>query len=245
MLAYLGTGRCLESYLASNITWVITGVNSNACNGVIWARLTDEEADGLVPTLVERFRMQQVPAIWRLEDGGRPADLGARLAQLGCQALPPTVYMAAPCSVISRDLKSIAGLSIERVTNELDLAAWISVWTHDEAEPRSPREELYVNLGLNRSQPLRHYLARLHGRPVGVSQLFLGRRAAGVYSVTVLPEYRRLGIGTALAQLPLIEARTLGYDLAVSGPTPDSEAMCLNLGFERFVEPFPCYSLWP
>ena len=47
LLAYLGTASCAASHRAANITWVITGVDSNDYNGVIvvtfmlfWSSLT-------------------------------------------------------------------------------------------------------------------------------------------------------------------------------------------------------------
>ena len=67
LLAYVGTGSCLESYRATNIAWVITGVPHDDYNGVIWARLVDDEAEQLPSILVDRFRMHQLPASWHLE----------------------------------------------------------------------------------------------------------------------------------------------------------------------------------
>jgi hypothetical protein len=78
---------------------------------------------------------------------------------------------------------ALPGLTIERVTTTEALAEWM----HDDPDARTPREPLYASLGLSGSQPLRHYLARLDGTPVGVSQLFLGKQAAGLYCVAVLP----------------------------------------------------------
>ena len=39
--------------------------------------------------------------------------------------------------------------------------------------------------------------------------------------MAVREDFRRLGIGSALVQVPLIEARTLGYELAVASSTPE------------------------
>jgi GNAT superfamily N-acetyltransferase len=245
LLAYVGTRSGLESYRAGNISWVITGVPSGDYNGVIWARLSEEEAELQVPLLVDRFRMQQVPAVWHLDVSTLPADLGDRLQALGCQPLSAATRMAAPIVNVTRGLRTLPELRIARVTSAEELALWMDLWTEMRGEPRTPREELYLALGLNRFEPLRHYLALLGKRPVGVSQLFLGQRGAGVQNVAVREEYHGLGLGTALVQHPLLEARTLGYDLALLAPSPTQVAPFEALGFEIVPAAAPDYQLWP
>ena len=153
--------------------------------------------------------------------------------------------MAAPVVSVTRGLRTLPDLRIERVTSAEELALWMDLWTEMRSEPRAPREELYLALGLNRFEPLRHYLASLSGRPVGVSQLFLGQRGAGVHNVAVREQYQGLGLGTALVQHPLLEARTLGYDLAVLAPTPTQVAPFEAIGFEIVPAAAIDYQLWP
>ncbi len=245
LLAYVGTGSCLESYRASNIAWVITGVQSADYNGVIWPRLSGEEADQLSPILVDRFRMHQLPSTWHFDAGTQPADLAARLDGLGCRPMPAAAALGASIVDATRNMRDLPQLSIERVTTVDDLSLWMDIWTGITGEPRGPREGLYTSLGLERLEPLRHYLARLDRRPVGVSQLFLGQQAAGIRTVAVRPDFRRLGIGSALAQLPLLEARTLGYELAVASPPLESLPMFSAMRFVESPSPYPRYQLWP
>jgi GNAT superfamily N-acetyltransferase len=245
LLAYIGTGSCLESYRASNIAWVITGVPSADYNGVIWPRLSDEEADQLSPILVDRFRMHQLPSIWHLDAGAQPSDLSDRLRALGCTELPAATSMGASIVDATKQMRTLPQLSVERVTTTEELSLWMDVWTDVTKEPRTPREQLYISLGLKRLEPLRHYLARLDRRPVGVSQLFLGQQTAGIHQLAVREDFRRLGIGRALAQQPLLEARTLGYELAVAAPGSDSEPLFAALRFGSFRRAGSAYRLWP
>jgi GNAT superfamily N-acetyltransferase len=244
-LAYLGTGSCLESYRAANIAWVISGVASADYNGVIWPRLTGEEADQLSPILVDRFRMHQLPAIWHFDGVTQPADLASRLDDLGCHLLPPAIVAAAPIVDVTRRMRDLPQLTVERVTTREELSSWMDIWAQTTSEPRGPREVLYASLGLNRLEPLRHYLARLDRRPVGLSQVFFGQQAAGIHAVAVRADFQRLGIGSALIQRPLLEARTVGYELAVASPTAEGLPMFSALGFDQFESPFPKYRLWP
>jgi hypothetical protein len=245
LLAYLGTGSCLESYRASNIAWVITGVPSADYNGVIWPRLSDEEADQLSPILVDRFRMHQLPSTWHLDAGAQPSDLASRLRALGCTELPAATAMGASIVDATRQMRSLPQLTVERVTTTEELSVWMDVWAEVTGEPRMPREQLYTSLGLKRLEPMRHYLARLDRRPVGVSQLFLGQQTAGIHQLGVRDTFRRLGIGSALAQQPLLEARTLGYELAVAAPGPESQPLFTALRFRPFPQAGLAYRLWP
>jgi ribosomal protein S18 acetylase RimI-like enzyme len=244
LLAYLGTATCAESVSTATITWVITGVDSNDYNGVVWTRLSPAEADQLVPKLVEMFHSSHVPALWHLDPASQPADLAQRLDHLGCRPLSSGVCMVAALDSLPQTIQLAEGLRVQRVTTERDLDTWLDVWMHNDDEPRQPREQLYRSLGLSATQPLRHYLARLDGEPVGVSQLFLGRRAAGLYCVSVLPAFRRRGIGTALTLTPFHDAQREGYIHGVLGPSPEGQPLYAQLGFTLFPSPFVGYTLW-
>ncbi|HVG38352.1 MAG TPA: GNAT family N-acetyltransferase [Pyrinomonadaceae bacterium] len=245
LLAHLGTASCAASHHSAAITWVMTGVDSNDYNGVLHARLTPAQADRQVPALVEMFRERRVPALWHLDPESCPADLAERLARLGCPKLSPGVCMAAPLGDLAGDDFTVPpGLTVGRVRTLADLADWIDVWIDGDDEARGAREQLYACLGVDGPRPLRHYLARLNNQPVGVSQLFLGRRSAGLYCVAVPPAFRRRGIGRALTLRPLRDARDLGYSVAVLGPSPEGQPLYRSLGFECFASPFVGYSLW-
>ena len=244
LLAYVGTSPHAESHFADDITWVITGVLSNDYNGVLWARLPDATANQVIASIVDQFRARNVPALWHIDNESQPADLAQRLESFGCHRLNPGVCMVADLLAINETGRVIPGLTIERVVNEGSLAAWMDVWMQLDDGERAPRERLYASLGFEHSGPLHHYLARLNGQPVAVSQLFLGREAAGLYCVTTLSEARRRGIGTAIILGPLLEARARGYRVAVLGPTPQSQTMYQRIGFELYDSSFVGYTLW-
>lgn len=244
LLAYVGTSPLAESHVADNITWVITGVLSNDYNGVLWARLRESVADDTIAALLDTFRARNLPALWHIDDASQPADLAHRLESLGCRRLKAGVCMAADLGAINTSVPPITGLTIERVVDEVGLSAWMDVWMQLDDGERTPRERLYASLGFDINQPFHHYLARLHGQPVAVSQLFLGGEAAGIYCVTTRTDVRGLGIGTAVVLAPLLEARARGYRVAVLGPTPQSQRMYQRIGFVLYASSFVGYTLW-
>ncbi len=241
MLAYLGTAPSATSHRSVDLTWVVTGVPSQDYNGVIWTRLSGADADVQVPALVDQFRDQGLPALWHLDPATEPEDLGHRLAALGCRRLPGTTCLGADLNGLAREMARFPGLTVERATTVEELTEWLDVWLTGSKEPRGPREDLYASLGLGGRQVLHHYVARIDGQPAGVAQLFLGQRAAGLYSVKVAATYRGRGIGTALVLTPLLVARTLGYEVGVVQSTDESLAMYEHLGFELLRAPSTDY----
>jgi len=66
------------------------------------------------------------------------------------------------------------------------------------------------------------YLALVDGNPAGGGTLTLRQGVAGLFGTSVLPEYRKRGIQTALIYLRLEVARKAGCDLAMSITQPSS-----------------------
>jgi GNAT superfamily N-acetyltransferase len=87
------------------------------------------------------------------------------------------------------------------------------------------------SLSLGEDAPVQHRVAMREGRPVGAaSSLLHGEIAYGQHLGVLAPE-RRGGVGRALAEHALREAREAGATIAVLGPTPDTIAFYRLLGF--------------
>jgi len=237
LLAYLGTAAGATSHRSADLTWVVTGVNNENYNGVVWTNLSPASADNQVQALVEQFRFQGLPAVWRIDATSEPADLSQRLSALGCAPVPDDLCMGAQLPNLAREMSRFPGLSVDRVTSSAELREWFDVWIETSGEPRNPRGLLYDSLGFGLRNPLHHYLARIDGEPAGVAELFMGQRSAGLYSLSVAPSFRGRGIGTALTLTPLLFARTLGDDVGVVRPPVESRMMVEHLGVEAAPQP--------
>jgi len=176
MLVYFGTSPLAEKHLTNELAWVITGVLSNDYNGVAWFRSAKPNINPIIAEILGRFSSWQVPFLWHIGSDSRPTDLARQLEAHGCRRLDPGVCMGADLSTLNEKMGDVLGPVIKRVVNPVDLAAWMDVWMHFDDGEREPRERLYASFGLRGDQPLRHYLARMDGQPVGVSQLFLSQK---------------------------------------------------------------------
>jgi GNAT superfamily N-acetyltransferase len=244
MLSYLGTSTLAERQVTDEVEWVITGVEDNTFNGVVRAQLTEAHADQVIDEVTSRLRECNIPHQWFLNVDSRPHNLEQLLVAHGWARLREGVGMAVDLSAIASPFPPPPDLTIERVVDEEGVALWGTFHRYLENNQRDkPRERLYISLGLAGDQPLRHYIARLGGEPVGALSLFLGREAAGIYNVEVAPASQRRGVGTAMTQAVFEEARKLGSRVGVVGPTRESRSMYERLGFILHRQALPTYHL--
>jgi GNAT superfamily N-acetyltransferase len=124
-------------------------------------------------------------------------------------------------------------LEIISVEGELTLRKWIHVASRG-FQIDETFEQVWQNLFADTIfQPrYRTFLALLDGRPVGTSQLFLSAGVAGIYNVTVLPEARFQGIGSAVTLAPLLAARRLGYRIGILQASKQGYPVYRRLGFQ-------------
>ncbi len=244
MLSYLGTSTLAERQVTDEIEWVITGVWDNTFNGVVRAQLSEAHVDQVIDEVTSRLRERNIPHQWFLNVDSRPPNLEQLLVAHGWARLREGVGMAVDLSAIAYPFPPPPDLTIERVVDEEGVALWGTFHRYLENDQRDePRERLYISLGLAGDQPLRHYIARSGGEPVGALSLFLGREAAGIYNVEVATARQRRGVGTAMTQAVLEEARKLGSRVGVVGPTRESRSMYERLGFILHRQALPTYHL--
>lgn len=122
-------------------------------------------------------------------------------------------------------------LTIERATTDEELEALIEVRRRVDPNHVPPLENL--RFGVEREPDLVWLVARLDGEPVGCG-FVEGRTGLALFDVTVVPEHRRRGIGSALLAEARERARAFDRDTLqgeVRESDPDSRVFLEHRGF--------------
>ena len=181
-------------------------------NGVIRTAI-EADVDVVVTRVVEAYAARESQFMWLVHPSATPADLASRLERAGLTLAERAIGM-------SLDLDSWApaqgpsGADFVEVLDEDGLRTYVDLtmdyWEVDEAD----REQVAL---LNRHWAgVRgkgsRWLAYVDGEPVGKGYLSLAGPpgVASIYGMSVRPEARGQGIASALTEVLLEQARTLG-----------------------------------
>lgn len=206
-------------------------------NLVVCTQLPQEEPVELIERALHHFKslhMQKVT--WLVQEGAPAAEIKGYLLSQGLTLRESfAVEMAADLSRIPEELPVPPGLKIVRVEDKETLQQWIhtaSLGFNVPAKYEDVWYEFFAEAVFE--QPFWSYLALLDGRPVATSQLFLSAGVAGVYNVTCVPEARGQGIGAAITLAPLLDARAIGYRIAILQASEMGAKVYRRLGFQDF-----------
>ncbi|WP_018576140.1 GNAT family N-acetyltransferase [Legionella shakespearei] len=123
------------------------------------------------------------------------------------------------------------GIMIKIIENNSDLSQWMEplaiCFGVDEVTAQAYQRALEAN-----PDKLVHVVALDKGKCIGTGSIFLSAESAGLYNLSVLPEYRRQGIGKALHHFRFNHIKSLGYQYATLQATPMAKHLDETLGFE-------------
>lgn len=159
---------------------------------------------------------------WSLNPS-HPADLGVRLLARGFQPGWKPSWMALELDKTNTNYTLPAGVEI-REDNETDTGTVKNL-------PYAGEQGAIAQALLKTKPELaKRFIARLNGKIVGHSAVFLGSNIAGIYNVGVLPSYRNQHIGKAVVAAACLYARDKGYQYAILNGT--GRRMYEQIGFK-------------
>jgi GNAT superfamily N-acetyltransferase len=209
---------------AEGLSW--TSGSSQSPSMVAFPELTEENAGRHLDGLISYY-LKHPPSgagCWSL-DPSSPSDLGVRLLARGFQPGWRPRWMALDLGKVRTEHPYPKGLTI-KADNDTSLA---DVKNLPYAHVIIPAEHTTDMPG----QWVR-FVARLHGKVVGHSVVFLttGQQgAAGIYHVGVVPRARHKGVGKAVTLAACLYARDKGYRYAVLNSTGAGQRTYEQLGF--------------
>ena len=233
----LAVSPSVELSIGQYLTWFITNVPDHFMNLVVCTQLPPKGADELIENALNHFRSSHIRKLsWLVHEDVPAVEIKKYLLSHGLTFRESYgEEMAADLESVPEDLPIPAGLEIIRVEDKDLLQQWIhvaSVGFGIAEEYEKVWYEFFVEAVFE--QPFWTYLALLNDRPVGTSQLFLSAGVAGIYNVTCVPEARGQGIGAAITQAPLLDARAIGYRIGILQASEAGARVYRRLGFQDF-----------
>jgi GNAT superfamily N-acetyltransferase len=233
----LAVSPSVELSISRYLTWFITNVPDHFMNLVVCTQLPSKGMDELVENALTHFRSSNIGKVtWLIQEGVPEAEIKNHLLSHGLTYSESNgAEMAADLEWIPDQPPLPSGLRIVRVEDKPTLRQWIHVASAGfgvAEQYEAVWYEFFAEAVFE--QPFWTYLALLNGRPVGTSQLFLSAGVAGIYNVTCLPDARGQGIGTAITQAPLLDARAIGYRISILQASDAGARVYRRLGFQDF-----------
>ena len=185
---------------------------------------------------VDRFTSKGFPfALWYWESDSDQAGL-SQLVQHGLVQTETHRAMYADLSQIQMAVRDVEGLEIKQVTTVNDLRAFGEVMAalfgdRDEGRQVLTYFQRLCTYPLSLFPATRYYLGTFHGKIVAIGTLFVGSQSAGIYDLVTDDDYRRRGIGSAMFQQLLKDARASRRRFAVLQASPDGLGIYLRAGF--------------
>ena len=204
---------------------ILTGLASPYANMLFGLQVPN--ARQRVAEVTDRVATRQIPAYWWVGPCTLPRDLPELLVAAGWREEHLT-----PAMVVDLD-RLVApaippGLEVREVRSAADLAAWHELIAIGSSLDRNVAKLMNPPL----DGPMTLFTAFLEDQPVGTSGLFLHAGVPGIYCVSVLPEFRKRGIGAAVTSIPLQSARAKGYRMATLQASSMGHPVYKRLGFE-------------
>lgn len=203
-------------------------------DGVLMARFSDNDADERIDEILEGFGYPAQPVIWSVTPSSTPPDLGDRLLRRG-------LMLRARVPGMAHDLGSLppatapAELEIAPVRDASRLAE-----LNDVASPGFGHNAGLADVFHRAYRALSFtdpgwvpYVGFLDGVVVGSAILMHNEGIAGLHAMAVRAEYRRRGIGSALALRILQAGRDRDCSLVVLRSSELGEPMYTSVGFRE------------
>jgi GNAT superfamily N-acetyltransferase len=225
-----------EVYVGEDVSWCVTDVAFPTCNPIFHASLEPEAVDSLLVTLIDKARRRKVNLHCWITRDTQPANLAEYLTAHGFTTVGEGAGMAIDLSNMNEADRAPAGFRITEVQDDDSLKTWCRVAGVGFGIPEHAIPSLveYFTMDIKMQQPLKFYLGWLDGKPVATSMYFLAEGVAGIYFVATLPEARNKGIGFAITQKPLLEAREIGYRVGILQASQMGKPVYLGLGFKEY-----------
>ncbi len=230
-------GGLNSSLYNSDSIWAMnTGIQSADLN-MVWNEkpLTDSNRKD-IKHIKKIFQKVGLPFWWWVFPSAQSPITSELLKSEGFSFVERIPSMLTDLTVLADDPRD-ASLTIMQVTNREELFLWEKVSFSGFDFPSKTRQQYNQFVGtfnLLPDSPQKFFLAWWNGKPVATSLLFLHKKAAGIYFVSTLAEYRKKGIGLALTDETMRRAKHAGARFATLQSSLDGLHVYQQAGFKEY-----------
>jgi ribosomal protein S18 acetylase RimI-like enzyme len=225
-----------EAHDEKEIQWTMTDIPLPVFNSVLHAQLAPGRVDGVIESITAQAKSRNVPLLWWTGPTTRPANLGRYLEKHGFIFGGQIPGMAVDLGVLNEQPSTPDGFTFEQVKDDKTLLLWCQVFARGFGMPEFVVQAFYDFMDSMNQDIVRAYLGRLNGEPVATSLMVLAAGAAGMYNITTIPKARRRGIGARMTDLPLLEAKTLGYKAGILHSSELGVSVYRSIGFQEYCK---------
>jgi GNAT superfamily N-acetyltransferase len=224
------------------ITRCLTGLQQEMFNIVLRCRLGGDAIEARIDEEIRDLKARQIPVIWHVGMSTEPKELSRYLEARGFPNDYDLAAMAVDLESVDGGARHQNGVTVRRVATEQDCREWADVLTGSWESPKEVgpwmMDNACFNLAIEQrrglSLPRMMYLASLEGSSSAGSMLFWGNGVAGLQEVGTVHAARRKGVGTAVVEGALADARSMGFKQVVVLSTVEAVDMYKRCGFRLF-----------
>lgn len=212
-----------------NLLWV--NVQPSVWPNFILECDLDNDAPGkTVSQVVERMRAGEIPKEWLIEPKVLPNSALESLVNHGFTKKYSLTGMAIDLCTVNSEVNIAKDIEIKVINDKSSLDKWAEVVSVGLFKGLIEPSMFYHLLDDERTA---FYLAMKGDSAIASSMLFLSSEIATIDIVATLPEYRNLGIGTAMTTLPLLNARDKGFAIGILQASEMGRSVYRKIGFSE------------
>ncbi|MGG1400325.1 GNAT family N-acetyltransferase [Bacillus salipaludis] len=195
----------------------------------------DRDVHAFVESIVNEYKSQQTPFLWRIWDHDTPVEIGSVLLENGAQQVPGTILMAINLDSFQPLTQPLPELTIQTIGMKRDAVnfsqcACTSFGIHKQF--LEPIGELIYKEDPN----IVNFVGYVDDTVVSTATLFYHNGIAGIYNVATLPDFQGKGTGMEIMTALLLKAKLDGYHTAILHATPAGLRLYEKLGFIKYGE---------
>ena len=231
----LGKASHSEIYDGKDMLRIISGIREPLCNNIFRARFLPHEGEESIETTVNIFRKKEVPALWWIGPTTTPHNLGKLLENKGFFQGEEASGMAIDIAAVP-ETEPPSHISIHRIKGCNSFTIWRDLFSKAgfQAKVLDFFVQAFTKAEEMPEKPLTHYLGLLNNIPVSWATTMAADGVIGIYNVQTASEARRQGVGTALIQTILSDAKKEGFAVAILHSSAMAYQLYQSIGFKRF-----------